>query len=278
MDSARQVIRWSMPGWVFLFWLGVFQIIQNIFLVGSISAALEYSALSQLSTGAAAIVIGSGVPLGFLIYQLYYHAYDQWMPLSLAPQDRGGDIIRCLPSDVQTKLRAYEPMLDTDEMCEPSAIPLLPLIFGPDLPRLKAQFRNRAGKKHYRKNRQVNFEVVRFYLTVISTELKSESFRQEYTNLSDIYHAIGASRMALICSFVMYVSYNALSIAQRGATLTLYIYPLLVNGAIFFTALTIVQSRRTRTNLASQAILSNTTNWYALEKKDAIEAKDSATL
>jgi len=278
MDSARQVIRWSMPGWVFLFWLGVFQIIQNICVFGSISAALENSALSQLSTGTAAIVIGAGVPLGFLLYQLYYHAYDQWMPLSLAPQDRGGDIIRCLPVNVQAKLREYEQMLDTNEMCESSTIPLLPLIFGSDLPRLKEQFRNRAGKKSYRKNRQVNFEVVRFYLTVISTELKGEGFRQEYTNLSDIYNAIGASRMALICSFVLYLSYNILSPHHWAALLSLYMYPLLINGAIFLLALKIVQSRRTRTGIASQAILSHTINWYALEKKDAMEKKDSATL
>lgn len=277
MDSARQVIRWSMPGWIFLFWLGVFQIIQNICVYGSISTALEHSALSQISTGAAAIVIGAGVPLGFLIYQLYYHAYDQWMPLSLAPQDRGGEILRGLPSDVQTKLRAYEPMLDTNEMCESSTMPLLPLIFGPDLPRLQAPFRNRAGKKSYRKNRQVNFEVVRFYLTVIATELKSESFRQEYTSLSDIYNAIGASRTALICSFVSYVSYNALSPTHRYALLALNLYPLLINGALFLAALAIVQSRRTRTGIASQAILSHTTNWYALEKKDT-GGKDFTTL
>ena len=277
MDSARQVIRWSMPGWVFLFWLGVFQIIQNIFVYGSVSAALENSALSQLSTGAAAIIIGAGVPLGFLIYQLYYHAYDQWMPLSLAPQDRGGEIIRCLPVEAQEKLRAYEPTLDIDEMCESSTIPLLPLIFGPDLPRLKKRLRNRAGKKSYRKNRQVNFEVVRFYLTVIATELKSESFRQEYTNLSDIYNAIGASRMALICSFVLYVSYNLLSPYHLNALLSIYMYPMLICGLIFLTALTIVQSRRTRTGIASQAILSHTINWYVLDKKDAAEIKNSVT-
>lgn len=278
MDSARQVIRWSMPGWVFLFWLGVFQIIQNVCVFGSFSAALEHSALSQLSTGAAAIVIGAGVPLGFLIYQLYYHAYDQWMPFSLAPQDRGADIIRRLPSEVQTKLSAYEPTLDFNEMCESSTIALLPLIFGPDLPRLKAQFRNRAGKKSYRKNRQVNFEVVRFYLAVISTELKSEGFRQEYTTLSDIYNAIGASRMAIICSFVLYLSYNILSPIHRNSLVALYMYPLLINGAIFFTAFVIVQSRRMRTSLASQAILAHTTNWYALENKDVRGAKDSSTL
>src|SRR5215217_5779295 len=155
MDSARQVIRWSMPGWVFLFWLAVFQFIQNICVFSSVGTAMEHSALSQLTTGAAAVLIGSGVPLGFMIYQLYYHAYDHWMPLSLAPQDRGGDILRCLPSDVQEKLRAYEPTLNIDEMCDQSTIPLLPLIFGPQLPRLKAQFRNRAGKDSYRKNRQV---------------------------------------------------------------------------------------------------------------------------
>jgi len=70
MDSARQVIRWSMPGWVFLLWLALFQIIQNICVFGSVGAAMEHSALSQLSTGVAVVLIGWGVPLGFLIVLL----------------------------------------------------------------------------------------------------------------------------------------------------------------------------------------------------------------
>lgn len=278
MDSARQVIRWSMPGWVFLFWLAAFQLIQNICVFGSVAAAMEHSALSQLTTGAAAILIGSGVPLGFLIYQLYYHAYDHWMPLSLAPQDRGGDILRCLPCDVQTKLKTYEPSLDIDEMCEPSSIALLPIIFGPRLPRLKANFRNRSGKSSYRKNRQVNFEVIRFYLNVISTEVKSDNFRQEYTNLSDIYNAIGASRIALICSSILYVFYNFFSPVHLHALSARYMYPLIINGAIFILALRVMQSRRTRTGIACQAILSHTTNWYIFEKKDALKSKDSTLL
>lgn len=275
MDSARQVIRWSMPGWVFLFWLGVFQTIQNICVYGSVGTAMEHSALTQLSTGAAAIVIGSGVPLGFLIYQLYYHAYDHWMPLSLAPQDRGGEILRCLPCDVQAELKAYEPTLVIDEMCEPSTLGLLPIIFGPNLPRLKAEFRNRGGKNAYRKNRQINFEVVRFYFTVISAEVKSETFKQEYTNMSDIYNAIGASRTALILSFVCYGLYNALSPVHRDALFALYAYPALINAALFIWALIVIQSRRTRTGIACQAILAHTTNWYSLKKKNDMGEVDS---
>jgi hypothetical protein len=179
---------------------------------------------------------------------------------------------------VQTKLRAYQPKLDIDEMCESSNIPLLPLIFGLSLQRLKAQFRNPEGKKTYRMNRQVNFEVVRFYLTVISTELKSDSFRQEYTSLSDIYNAIGASRMALICSFVLYVSYNVLSPIHLNALRTLFGYPLFINAIIFLLTLTIMQSRRTRTGVASQAILKHVTNWYVLEKRDFTGAKDLMAL
>lgn len=278
MDSARQVIRWSMPGWIFLFGLTIFQSLQNIYVFGSVGAAMEHSALSQLTTGAAAIVIGSGVPLGFLIYQLYYHTYDKWMPFSLAPQDRGADILRNLPDHVRTKLKVYEPNLDIDEMCEPSKIPLLRLIFGPDLLRLKPQFRDRTGKDRYRKNRQVNFEVIRFYLTVISTEVKSDNFRSEYTNLSDIYNAIGASRMALILSFVLYIFYNALSPAHRHGVITSYMVPLLMNVVVFGWIIAVIQSRRTRTGIACQEILSNTANWYSAQKEGPAGTNDLTTL
>lgn len=280
MDSARQVIRWSMPGWVFLFWLGVFQIIQNVCVFGSFAAAMEHSALTQLSAGSAAVMIGSGVPLGFLIYQLYYHVYDRWMPFSFAPQDRGGEILRGLPGDVQARLRAYEPELSSNDMSETTNIRLLSYVLGPRVPRLKAEFRNRQGKDDYRRNRLVNFEVIRFYLHVICAEIESDNFRQEYTSLSDIYHAIGASRTALICSFAAYVSYNSMSPVHRAALFAPNLYPVLINGAICTLALKVLQSRRTRTGIASQAILAHTTNWYAREKKDAgaAGAKDSTLL
>ncbi len=274
MDSARQVIRWSMPGWLFLFWLTDFQIIQNVCVFGSVGVALEHSALSQLSAGAAAVLIGSGVPLGFLIYQLYYHAYDHWMPLSLAPQDRGGDILRSLPG-VPDKLKTYEPKLDIEEMCEESNIRLLSVIFGPKLRRLKPDFRNGAGKERFRENRLINFEVIRFYFAAICADLKDDSFRQEYTCLSDIYNAIGASRTALICAFVLYLFYNFLSPIHRSDLFAAHGLPLLINGSVFLLALKVVQSRRTRTGIACQAILSHTTNWYAQGKKDIVEAKDS---
>ena len=267
MDSARQVIRWSMPGWLFLFWLAVFQIIQNVYVFGSVAAAMRQSALSQLTTGSAAVIIGAGVPLGFLIYQLYYYTHDHLMPLSLAPADRGGDILRSLPS-IPEELKAYEPELDIEEMCEEVNVRLLSPVVG-GLRRLKSDFRDEKGRKRYLRNRLVNFEVVRFYFAVISTELRDDSFRQEYRNLSDIYNAIGASSTALVCSFALYLFYNLLSSSHRADLLG---WPLAVNASAFTATLAVVQYQWNRTGAACQSILSHATRWYALEKRAEAES------
>lgn len=269
MDSARQVIRWSMPGWVLLFGITVFQFIQNICVYRSVVDAMEHSALTRLTPGAAAVVIGAGVPLGFLIFQLYYHAYDKWMPFSLAPEDRGGVIIRSLPLNARTKLEEYEPEIDITEMCSQVENKLVIYLLGPGLPRLKPEYRDsrehrRENKERYRKNRQVNFEAIRFYLALISTELESDNFKNEYTTLSDIYHAIGASRVALILSFLIYASYNLFVPTHRDALLIRYGWPLMINLLIFGWAIAIFQSRRGRTSTACQAMLSHTARWYAL--------------
>jgi hypothetical protein len=257
-----------MLGWVFLFGLAAFQTLQNVFVFRSVGTAMQNSAISQLTTGAAALVVGAGVPLGFLIYQLYYEAFDNWMPLSLAPQDRGGDILRCLPDQVKEKLKAYDSKLNFEEKCEPSKIMFLSLIFTSNLRRLKPEFRNHAGKDFYRETRQNNFEIIRFYLSIISMESHTDSFKNEYTNLSDIYNSIGAARMGLVLSFILYFLYNILSPIHRHALASVYWYPLLISILVFVLAFTIMQSRRTRTGIACQAMLANTAKWYAAREEN----------
>ena len=111
---------------------------------------------------------------------------------------------------------------------------------------------------------------------MISTTVVSDTFRSEYTTLSDIYNAIGASRMALMMSFMLYVLYNALSPGHRDALIANYLYPAGINLAVFGWALAIIQSRRTRTGIACQEMLSNTANWHAARKgKESAERVES---
>ncbi len=183
-----------------------------------------------------------------------------------------------MPDHVRAELEVYEPDLTIKEMCEQSKVPLLSFLFGPNLRRLGKDYRNRKGKRDYRKNRQTNFEVARFYLLLISSEIKSDAFRNEYTSLSDIYNAIGATRMALILSFMFYVTYNVLSPIHRGELSALYMYPALINGTIFTFAIFIIQSRRTRTGAACQSMLSNTVNWYVKRIESTAATSDGVTL
>lgn len=108
MDSARQIIRWSIPGAALL-----------------ISAAtaylwLRWSAGDSLNDASAAIQgnldaatgIALSIPLGFMAYQIYYLTYTPRRRLGVVAASRGEAIIKCLTDEQREKvLKALDPIL-----------------------------------------------------------------------------------------------------------------------------------------------------------------------
>ncbi len=69
MDTARQILRYSIPGSLFILSVAVIQAVLWITWKQPIP-----SAISDLPTGLVIGLLASSVPIGFILYQLYYAA------------------------------------------------------------------------------------------------------------------------------------------------------------------------------------------------------------
>lgn len=207
MDASRQLIRWSIPGWLFTF------IFVGLLLVTLRAAdAIQFQAMAtSLQTNAAnvnavAILAAAGVPIGFVIYQTYHYLYGRVIPLVFFTSlDRGYEVLRRLPAGAYRVIKhdTNTTLLEADV----TEIYRLPILRVP-INRLKPQFRNRNGQHSFEINLQRNWEVVRYYLTRITLETKSDAIHHEFITLSDIYHSLGASRLAILLAYVTATLYS----------------------------------------------------------------------
>ncbi|HCM74983.1 MAG TPA: hypothetical protein DIS90_01280 [Cytophagales bacterium] len=205
MDTSRQVLRWSIPGWVFLFVLVIFGLI-TLRTIGVIhfQEIITQLATQRYGVEGAAILAASGIPLGFIIYQIYFYLYGNVLPFHFVNLDRGFSVLSNLPPSIQKQItKDIGVSLQDSEMTEEFRLPLLRTI----LNRLKKQYRNRNGKIEYEEKLRVNWEIIRYYLIHISIHDKSTDVHREFTSLSDIFHSLGASRVAIFLSYMVCTAY-----------------------------------------------------------------------
>lgn len=209
MDTARQVVRWSIPGWTLIFVASTLQLITSLTWSGTPQALLASGTLNLISPAMVALLVTSGIPLGFLVYQVYYYLYGQYFPFSIVNRDRGGEILAALPLTIAEELKELAGSVsDTDNMTETSTLIGYPVV------RLIPGARNQRGRAQYRLRVHTNWETIRFLVHVICLRNKSPEVRAEVTNLADIYHAIGASRIGLIAAALVHMGYNLVAKAH----------------------------------------------------------------
>ena len=220
MDTSRQVLRWSIPGWVFVFLLIVFAwVLLRVTGTVNFQVLLSSVATQKYGVESAALLAAAGIPLGFIIYQIYFFMYGTVLPFYLVNIDRGIDIFRVPgretlnPTTIDIHPETLKRItidigvaLDVEEMTEEFRIRLLHA----PLHRLKREHRNPAGKRKYEARLQNHWEIVRYYLTRISANPKSSDISKEFTTLSDIYHSLGASRIAVLLAYLASITYVAL--------------------------------------------------------------------
>lgn len=224
MDTARQVIRWSIPGWIFLFTVALLQLLTWLGegrSVGNVAGV----ASPLMTTGAVAMVVTTGVPLGFILYQIYYSWYGTVLPFGFVNRDRGADILQALPEELRASLCGVQDHpTDLDEMAEPVG----PFLLRYPFRRLKSEHRNRAGRRRFEAKVSRNWDLIRFWLQRVYFVNKAETLRSEIITLSDIYHGVGAARTALFLACVTHglinifaVTHPALAFAHIAAAILL---------------------------------------------------------
>lgn len=204
MDTARQVVRWSIPGWVFLLVLAVLQTVTWLIQGRSLPSILQRG-IPLLTPAAVAAVLTAGVPLGFILYQIYYSWYGKVLPFGFVNRDRGASILSALPDATRISICNIEGSKpDLEEMDEHVG----PFLFPYPFRRLKREFRNKAGKLRFETKVHANWELIRFWVLRICIIHKAETLRTEMITLADIYHGVGAARAALFLACVLHLAVN----------------------------------------------------------------------
>ena len=210
MDTARQILRFSIPGSIFLLYGTVCYLIyrrsQGVLFVEASNAIQDNIA--------AVIAVAATIPVGFLIYQLYYFSYEPVVKFLIFPwrgrlvrRDRGGTILRTLDEDQLTHLEnifgckiARDPLHDVvkgksllSKLMAPSGVLE---VAGPTkaLP-----MKDKQRQKEFEDRWYMHWHVLRSAMDIAASY--NEQVKAEYTTLSDIYHSLGAARTAVVTAW-----------------------------------------------------------------------------
>lgn len=224
MDSARQILRFSIPGSVFLLYGTVcyllYRRIQGVSFVEASSAIQDNTA--------AVIAVAATIPVGFLIYQLYYFNYGPLLkPFLLLPwggrfvrKDRGGQILLELDED---QLEGLEKVFKCTIAREPihSVVPkgrsrLQNLMHANGVLEVTGAIEalpmeDKQRQRAYENRWYTHWDVLRSAMDLAA--YTNEHVKTEYTTLSDIYHSLGAARTAVVTAWI---GVSALAVLHVG--------------------------------------------------------------
>ncbi|HEX5609234.1 MAG TPA: hypothetical protein VFX45_03980 [Solirubrobacterales bacterium] len=273
MDTGRQILRFSIPGALFLLHsLACYFIYRRIH--GASFA--EASATIEENVGAVTAVLAT-IPIGFVIYQAYYSNYQpvlrRWKGRYVRG-DRGWEILRTLDSSQLHRLeRIFGRAIEMDEphtrVPDPGSWYLHPrqkllhwlgvLELTPALKLLPVEQKQRQSA--YEKRWYANWDVVRSTVDVAGASPESSQIKSEYALLSDIYHALGAARTAILaaCSFVTVI---VVSHPQRfAAHLEQSVFGLTAIAAVTTMLYLILHHARRRTWESAASSLRSSLRW-----------------
>ena len=195
MDTSRQVIRWTIPGTVFVL---------VAFGVRGVTCRLMECGSVDLEPAMVALLVGSVLPLGFALYQLYFFGYHraQWWRM---PLDRGQRVLCHLRANVPDGFSAMLDRCGWDaENLQPAptrqrSFPLIGTVHY-----LPEDQRSREAVRRYRRRGVSNMAALNTIIDAIAdgASPSRERIREEYVTLSDVYHAQGASRSATLWASV----------------------------------------------------------------------------
>ena len=213
MEPTSQLIRLSIPGsMVVLAGVGTYAFAEVLW--GQQLSDVE--ALTKLTTSIAAIA--ASIPLGFLVYQIYYWRYSPFVIGDIVSRDRGRDALWHLDPDVLARLRThFDARLDVRRHHRTISTPVIRrlklLRLNDEL--LRARYKdesltdskedeylfekdNRNLRRIYKDNWYENWDVFRALLDLVATDGGRPEIKRNFTTLYDIYHSLGASRLAVI--------------------------------------------------------------------------------
>jgi hypothetical protein len=210
MDTARQVLRFSIPGSIFLLYGAV-----NYLLYRRFQGVSFVEASGPLRENVAAgIAVLAAIPIGFLIYQVYYFRYKPVLRIWLVPwesrfvrRDRGGQVLQTLDPDQLTELEEiFNCEIHRKEIhrvAPKGKSPLQKLMHAAGVLEVAEEMKaleKKARRLIYEKHWYTHWDVLRSAMDIAVPY--GEHLKAEYTSLSDVYHSLGAARTAVVTAWI----------------------------------------------------------------------------
>lgn len=209
MEPTAQIIRLSIPGSIFvLTGVGTYAFAQVLW-GESLS---DIPSLTTITTSITAIA--ASIPLGFLIYQIYYWRYSPFILGDVVARDRGREALSGLPPEILPRLRTlFDARLDIRRNHESLSGPISRRLklFRLNHGVLRERYKDgapvegpvsferddRSIRRVYKDNWYENWDVFRALLDLVATRGGHPEIQRNFNGLYDIYHSLGASRLAV---------------------------------------------------------------------------------
>jgi hypothetical protein len=243
MDSARQALRWSIPGLIFVLELFAFAAVWQL-----AGGKNPLSVLDDISSTTALATLLAGIPIGFLLYQLYYRNYRPYgrsvllLLRSFVRRDRGAEILRRYyylgghPGFVQRVWGRDDAPLTRDDEQIREVTKRRDLLrngrtFSFKVLTLKAKLHDkrctaaepaacRDCRKVYAERFRWNWAIVMAMIDFAGSRTDGATIKHEYAASSDIYHALGAARTAIASAAIGSVVFRIVFHVGQGLSWT----------------------------------------------------------
>jgi hypothetical protein len=187
MKSARQVLRWGIPGWLFLLFSLIFWGIRSI-CDGSFSTWL----ISVTSLQRTLVATGLAIPFGFLIFQVYWRIHWWDFPFNIVHHDKGYKVLKDAHIDFEKVVGIPLDTISTRAKRRRILFPFFVLNFLEDKPTDIVQ------------RYQQNWYLADFAWYDTIRRHKLEFLEDRAIFLGDVYHSLGATRTSLLLTTGIY--------------------------------------------------------------------------
>jgi len=215
VDTARQVIRWTIPGWLLIMFFAIFTMLKSIIIGTPLAEIINLVPVPAFSFAGLAII---GIPLGYVIYQIYYWGYWKVLPSRIVPDDRGQSILKDISGinsyfrDHLLKESGYKRELyRTDEATYEISSKFFSVLLCllPSFRRIPRKM-SKPERKELIEKYQDNWYLAEFawYKSLSKFPHVANILQEEFKYLFDVFHSLGAVRVSVMGAIFFYIIYN----------------------------------------------------------------------
>lgn len=201
MDSARQALRFGIPGGIALAWAIACYIAVRW---GAGNSLVDVVTPLGVHVNPVIAIVGA-IPVGWLSFQLYYFLYR---PLILGGwllrRDRGAEVFEQLTVE---QMRLVAAIFPTDGLTDRAARPYAEVggvlrVLTPEPTRTRFGRQPNAQLAAFAHQWRINWEVVQSLIELAANN-GAQGLKATFCELSDAYHSIGAARTAIYSGWVV---------------------------------------------------------------------------